>query len=216
MSEPPSKPRIYHITHVDNLASIVADACLWSDREQIARRPEARIVGMSRIKRRRLTRLTMSCHRPLMVGDFVPFNFCPRSFMLFVIHRASHPDLAYRGGQEPMLHFEADLHEVVRWADRLGRRWAVTVANAGSRSTRHFDRIEDLDRIDWDAVAARDFTAPAVKVAKQSEFLFHESFPWTLDRRIGVASRAIHARATAALANSIHRPLVEVLPHWYY
>lgn len=27
----PANPKIYHITHVDNLASIVADGCVWPD-----------------------------------------------------------------------------------------------------------------------------------------------------------------------------------------
>jgi hypothetical protein len=46
----------------------------------------------------------------------VPFYFCPRSLMLFVIYRQNHPDLAYRDGQEPIVHQEADLHEVVNRA----------------------------------------------------------------------------------------------------
>jgi hypothetical protein len=45
--------------------------------------------------------------------------------MLFVIHRANHPELAYRGGQEPIVHLEADLYEVIRWADADGRRWGL-------------------------------------------------------------------------------------------
>lgn len=41
----PEYPKLYHICHVDRLASIVADGCLWSDAE-IARRnpPVPRLV----------------------------------------------------------------------------------------------------------------------------------------------------------------------------
>ena len=74
---------------------------------------------MSTIKQRRL-RLPplVACHPPsTFVGDDAPFYFCPRSIMLFVIHRKNHPDLLYRGGQEPIVHLEADLHEVIAWAE---------------------------------------------------------------------------------------------------
>jgi hypothetical protein len=59
---------------------------------------------MSAIKRRRVEELEVSCHPGTKVGDYVPFYFCPRSVMLYVIHRANHPDLSYRGGQEPIVH----------------------------------------------------------------------------------------------------------------
>ena len=37
MSPPPADPKIYHIVHVDRLASIVADGCLWCDAEIVQR-----------------------------------------------------------------------------------------------------------------------------------------------------------------------------------
>lgn len=47
-------------------------------------------------ERRRQLRLTS--HRDLRVGECVPFYFCPRSVMLYVIRHANHPKLTYRGG----------------------------------------------------------------------------------------------------------------------
>lgn len=44
--------------------------------------------------------------------------------MLYVIYRANSPDLSYRGGQGPIVHMEADLHETVAWANQNNRRWA--------------------------------------------------------------------------------------------
>ena len=116
----PERPKIYHIVHVDNLASIVADGCLWSD-SVMAQRQGGTVIGMGSIKQRRLG-LPVSCHQGTNVGAYVPFYFCPRSIMLFVIHCANHPELAYRGGQQPIVHLEADLHLVVQWAEENGRR----------------------------------------------------------------------------------------------
>ena len=108
MTTPPDRPKLYHITHVDNLRAIVADGALVSDAELIRRGGPAQAIGMSEIKRRRVEELEVGSHPGTKVGDYVPFYFCPRSVMLFVIHRANHPDLTYRGGQECIVHLEAE------------------------------------------------------------------------------------------------------------
>ncbi|WP_205620247.1 DarT ssDNA thymidine ADP-ribosyltransferase family protein [Salinivibrio socompensis] len=64
---------------------------------------------MNTIKQRRLTELTLDSHPDLYVGQCVPFYFCPRSIMLYVIHRADSDELTYKGGQGPIIHLQADL-----------------------------------------------------------------------------------------------------------
>lgn len=118
MTPPPAQPKIYHITHVDNLPGIIADGALVSDAAMMARGGPVAPIGMSSIKMRRVHELEVHSHPGSRVGEYVPFFFCPRSIMLFVIHRANHPELTYRGGQGPIVHLEADLQEVVavgRW-----------------------------------------------------------------------------------------------------
>ena len=215
MSSPPAHPHIYHITHVDNLASIVVDEGLYSDAAMIARGGPAAAIGMSTIKQRRL-RLPVDCHPGDCVGDYVPFYFCPRSIMLFVIHRANHVELAYRGGQEPIIHLESDLHEAVAWADSSDHRWAFSLSNAGAVYAPFRKRLDDLSEIDWNAITATDFRSPAIKEGKQAEFLIYQNFPWTLVSRIGVRSTAVRARVVHVLRGLAHRPPVEVVPAWYY
>ena len=118
MTPPPTQPKIYHITHEENLPAIVQAGELWSDAAMIQRGGPKMPIGMSSIKQRRLA-LPVKCHPGDAVGAYVPFYFCPRSIMLFLIYRANNPDLAYRGGQGPILHLEADLHESVESAVRL-------------------------------------------------------------------------------------------------
>jgi len=72
----PAQPKIYHITHIDNLAGML-DRVAWSDSERIERGLECAVVGMSNIKRRRLEELDVDCHRGTKVGEYVPFYFCP-------------------------------------------------------------------------------------------------------------------------------------------
>ena len=169
---------------------------------------------MDDIKRRRLDELTLSTHPDLHVGDCVPFYFCPRSVMLYVIYRADHPDLTYRGGQAPIVHLVADLRGVVSWAERKRRRWAFTTSNAGSRFFDDYGDLADLGVVDWDAVRARDWRD--CKEEKQAEFLLERSMPWKLVSRIGVMSRSIFQRVHRVLATADHRPAVEIKPNWYY
>jgi hypothetical protein len=216
LSPPPSRPRIYHITHVDNLASIVACGALWSDGECVRRSAAHTRVGMSGIKARRLYELEVDCHPGTKVGEYVPFYFCPRSIMLYLLYRGNHPELDYTGGQCPIVHLEADLHEVVHWAEDQGVRWAFSDRNAGTRYTSFYKDLNQLDRIDWDAVEARDFRHPIIKEGKQAEFLVHEAFAWSLVRRIGTYDRMMAERAMQALHGAKHQLLVSVEAEWYY
>jgi len=216
VSPVPAQPKIYHITHVDNLAAIATERSLLSDAAMLERDGPNVTIGMSVIKKRRIEEIAVPCHPGTMVGDYVPFYFCPRSVMLYLIHRANHPDLNYRGGQGPIVHLEADLCEVVEWAERKDRRWAFSLSNAGSYYVEIRDDLDQIDEINWAAVAEIDFRSSDVKEGKQAEFLVHESFPWKLVRRIGVYSADIKAQAEANLAHAIHRPPVEILRNWYY
>lgn len=200
--------------HVDNLASIVADGHLWADAAMVQRQGGT-VIGMGSIKRRRLG-LPVSCHTGLHVGDCVPFYFCSRSIMLFVIHCANHPELAYRGGQQPIIHLEADMHQVVHWARVEGRRWAFSLSNAGASYTQFGARLDQLGEVNWGGVAATDFRPADVKEAKQAEFLVEQSFPWHLVERVGIHSQVIAPRVASAMQGGAHRPRVEVKRDWYY
>lgn len=213
MSIPP-EPKVYHIVHVDRLASIVADGGLWCDAEIARRAAPGTTIGMTGIKQRRLDELTLTSHPGLHVGDCVPFYFCPRSVMLYMIHQANHPDMTYHGGQEPIIHLEADLHAVISWACENGQRWAFTLSNAGSRFFEDRCDTAELDQINWDAVQATDWRQ--CKDSKQAEFLLERSFPWQLVERIGVLSTVTHYQVVHALPVGGHRPSVEIRADWYY
>lgn len=213
----PAQPKIYHIVHVDRLASIIRDVFLWCDAEMQRRAQQGRAsgttIGMNGIKERRLT-LPLNSHPGLHVGDCVPFYFCPRSVMLYIIHQANHPELSYRGGQEPIVHLEADLHATVQWAQASGRRWAFTTSNAGSYYFEDFADLADLDKIDWTAVRARDWRA--CKEGKQAEYLVERCFPWDLIERIGVFDAHHYRQVLNTLPAQGHRPRVELRREWYY
>lgn len=210
---PPAEPKIYHIVHVDRLASIIGDGALWSDAALQRRARPGTVIGMSTIKRRRLT-YPVKCRPGLNVGDCVPFYFCPRSIMLYVIHMANSPELDYRGGQGPIVHLEADLHETVDWAERHERRWAFTLSNAGSGYFKDRCDLSQLDEIDWPAIQARDWRT--CKEGKQAEFLVERSFPWALVRRVGVRTVDAYNQVTEVVESADHRPDIQIRREWYY
>lgn len=216
----PTTVKIYHIVHVDKLPSIINDGFLWCDAEGIRRKLPGTSIGMNRIKQRRLNELNLQSHPDLRVGDCVPFYFCPRSVMLFLIHRNNDSELIYRGGQEPIVHMEADLLKSVAWAKQNNKRWAFTLSTAAARYFEDRSDLAQLDEINWNAVQARKWSgegiASSVKEDKQAEFLMEYEFPWHLIERIGVSSAGIYKKVVNALPARGHRPRVEIKSEWYY
>lgn len=210
----PTHPKIYHIVHVDRLPSIIASGCLLCDAEIVRRELPGTTIGMNGIKQRRLNQLTLTSHPGLYVGDCVPFYFCPRSVMLFLISRANNHDLAYQGGQGPIIHLEADLRQSVAWAVAQEKRWAFTLSNAGANYFEDRCDLSQLGEINWNAVHATSWSQ--CKEGKQAEFLVERQFPWELVTRIGVMSQLVYTQVCTALGATAHKPRVEIRREWYY
>lgn len=215
MTQRPNPTKIYHITHVENIASIVETGGLLSDAKMVERGGPDVPVGMDDIKARRM-RQTVKCHPPDKVGEYVPFFFCPRSVMLYIFHMDNAPGLTYHGGQRPIVHLELDVDEVIEAADAADVRWAFTNANAATDYARFGSSVGEFEMIDWEAVPDHNFSVPRVKEAKQSEFLVKDQVPWEFVERIGVYSEEYEEQATRALEEAEHRPPVVVRGRWYF
>jgi hypothetical protein len=95
-------------------------------------------------------------------------------------------------------------------------RWAFSLTNAGASYTEFRSQVGELNQLDWTAISATDFRDRYVKEKKQAEFLVYDHFPLHLIERIGVKTAAIQNQVNAVLAQSQHRPPVEVVPQWYF
>lgn len=124
----PAQRKIYHITHLRNLAQIASGGWLYSDAKRIALGLQCDVVGLSGIKERRLKEILVSCHPETTVGQYVPFYFCPRSIMLYVLHKGNLAELNYTEGQRPILHLQADMLATIEWARKKKVRWASAIA----------------------------------------------------------------------------------------
>jgi hypothetical protein len=210
----PINPKIYHIVHVDRLASILAAGGLLCDAAVIANQIAGTTIGMDSIKQRRLRELKLASYLDLYVGDCVPFYFCPRSIMLFMIRQANHPELNYQGGQGAIVHLQADLLASVAWANQQQRRWAFTLSNAGSYYFEDRCDLNQLGELDWMAIQTNQWKE--CKEGKQAEFLMENNFSWHLIEKIGVYSPQIYQQVTHLIQHVAHKPTVEIKPDWYY
>lgn len=200
---------IFHITHVDNLAGIVQAGCLWSDSQRRRQNFACMNIGYEHIKQRRLSRpVTVAAGGSL--GDYVPFNFCPRSVMLYVIHRNVVP--GYWGGQRPVVHLVTSVEAAVA----SGRPWAFTDIHAELAYARYFDKLAYLDQIDWTVIPLRDWRGEERKKRRQAEFLVYDWFPWHCVERIGVYNPVVADRVEQICRTAEHRPVVDVKRDWYY
>lgn len=207
--------KIYHIVHINNLPSIIADGYLFADSEMKKQKKDGMTIGMNKIKERRLS-LPLISHNKLYVGECVPFYFCPRSIMLYILYMGNSPDIEYHGGQSPIIHLVSDLHKTVEWAEQNGLRWAFTTSNAGARYFEDYADLSELDNIDWQAVRATQWNARDVKEKKQAEFLVEQRFPWELVEQIGVYSYHEYEQVLDIIGSKKNGVLTSIQKTWYY
>lgn len=216
----PANPKIYHIVHIDRLNSIVNDGCLWSDSEVLNRKLPGTQIGMKKIKERRLKELLLTSHRNLHVGECVPFYFCHRSIMLYMLFKGNNPELGYVNGQDQIIHLVADLHNAINWSEKNALRWAFTLSNAGAYAFEDRNNITQLGEINWDAVQSVQWSGnsvdPIIRQSKQAEFLVENRFPWSLFERIGVNTEQMQQQVKSVLSSVDVQPQVSIERTWYY
>ena len=199
--------KVSHITHIDNLGSILQQSCLWSDDKRLELGLVNQNIGYNHIKQRRLVR-PVNVAAGGAIGQYVPFNFCPRSVMLFVIYKG-HPD--FQGGQDRVLHLISDT-DTIRFSNQHCFFTDIHADLDYAEQIDDFDRIGELDiqRI-INEKYWQDF-----KEEKQAEFLAFESVQWTTIKQIGVKTEALAGEVNALLQAEQHKPEVVIRPEWYY
>lgn len=199
--------KISHITHISNLQSILEQGCLWSDAKRIELGLVNQNIGYSHIKQRRLMR-PVSVAAGGTIGQYVPFNFCPRSVMLFVIHKG-HDD--FKGGQDEIVHLVSDV-ETVRLSNQ---HCFFTDIHADLDYAEQIDDFERINELDLQRIIQEQYWQD-FKEEKQAEFLAFESVKWHTINQIGVKTPAMADRVREILKTHDHQPKIEVQPKWYY
>jgi hypothetical protein len=218
--EPPGRPRpwvkgetaVYHITYIENLASIVRAGQLDCDNGCVAAAIEPVSIAYSSLKEQRArTEVTVASGGTL--ADYVPFYYAPRSPMLYTIWRGN--VIEYAGSQDDIVH-------LVCSADELAEPGCFVVTNRHpiNALAEQFMDFEAIDGLDWPLMNDdywRDTDEDGDrKYRRQAEFLVHRRVPVEAIRLVGAMTDEVAARAAKLLAPMPSPPPITVRKDWYY
>ncbi len=206
--------KLYHITHIKNLPSIVLAGGLHCDDGRLEHSLKCIGIAHQNIKDRRANR-SVPVAQFGTLAHYVPFYFAPRSPMLYAIHRncVEH----YTGGQGPIVHLVSTAEAV----SDANLPFAFTDGHAEMAVSEFFENLSEVnDKIDWPVMKSKFWNDipdhPDRKRKRQAEFLVHQFFPWTLIKGIGVIDGDMEQEVGRILAATEHQPVVRVARAWYY
>ncbi|MEP0859253.1 DUF4433 domain-containing protein [Trichocoleus sp. DQ-U1] len=204
---------IYHITHINNLLSILNSGGLIANSKLRRERINYVDIAHESIQDRR-ARTLVPCGAGGVLHDYVPFYFARRSPMLFTIHKGNVE--GYNQGQESVIYLVSTAEAI----EAMALTFAFTDGHGIIGYTQFSDDLEDLDMVDWDIMEAKYWNDTADdndrKRRRQAEFLVHQFCPWTLITGIGVINTTIQEQVQRLLQKVNYQPPVKVYPNWYY
>jgi hypothetical protein len=149
-----------------------------------------------------------------VLSDYVPFYFTPFSIMMFNVKtgwggitRREHRDIVI---------FVSSIHRV----RELGLPFIFTNQHAYPVETEFFNRVEDLDRIDWPLLQSRIFKTsdsdPGRQVRYQAEALVHQRVPLAALLGIGCHDATVRDGLQSMVDARGLDLTIKVTPNWYF
>lgn len=225
--------RIYHVTHISNLAGVLSSGALLADASKAWEgRPAVDISSAETRESRRA--ILVSGQGSLSVAKYVPFFLSPDASVWDSIRAHSDdPRLALDADASAPFDFVILVSTVKKALDaqagaqagaestdaagvadeESGSAVASVVATDGDATgvlTRFGASREDAERVLRTLRA--DPESPAIL---EAEFLVEEAFPYELVTLIGVANDKVREAVKPILAASSHKPKVAVYPPWF-
>lgn len=165
---------IYHITHIDNLESILSEGGLLAYNIMLETQTNYTNIAYQNIQDRRATN-DVPCGGGGVLHDYVPFYFAPRSPMPYTISRGNVEN--YTQGQAAVIHLVSSIENIE--AEDLC--FVFTDGHAVMTFTDFFDDLNYLGAIDWDVMESRYWNDTNEdndrKRRRQAEFLVRYFFP---------------------------------------
>lgn len=206
---------IYRMIHIDNLDVLLRRQALHAPNQTPNDGLKYRTIHDADVQTKRR-------NSPVSVGpcgtihDYVPFYFGRRSPMLLRLH-TDRVD-GYTEGQGPLIYLVSSIQAVVD----AGAKFIFSDGHGLAKYTKWFESTEDLDKVDWTAVHARQWNDTVQDMdrqrRKQAEFLVHQTCPWTAITTIAVLNDKLSARVQTI--QSAHRQAlrrsIAIQPTWYY
>ena len=139
---------IYHITHINNLDSILRDGVLWCDAERVKRKYNTVNISYEHLKQRRfITPVPIGAQGVL--ADYAPFYFCNRSPMLCAIYKGG-----VTGNQETQIDIIYFVSSAEKVAEISKQPWCFSDGHGVDKLTEFYKDLKELSNIDWELIAA--------------------------------------------------------------
>ncbi|WP_166789739.1 DarT ssDNA thymidine ADP-ribosyltransferase family protein [Cryobacterium fucosi] len=210
--------RIYHVTHIRNLAGILESGALLADTSEAwTTRP---VVDISSVPNRDARRIALVAgDGSASVAGYVPFFLSPNARLW---------DGLLTGTADPRLSVDAHTAEIFDFVilvstvkklrdaqavaeDMAVAAVAVTDGDAAGTLTRIGATPETSDSL------LRRLRADAESDAiLRAELLVAETFPFDLVTLVGVANDKVRDEVRGILSASAHKPKVAVYPPWFH
>lgn len=209
--------RIYHVTHISNLAAILATGGLLADAsDALETRPTVDISSAEVREARRAAALPGE--DGLVIADYVPFFLSPHANVWDAIRaRSGDPRLVlntHGSDAYDFVIFVSTVKKVVEahapTNDEFPAAVAVADGDAAKESTRVASSSEGVDRM-----LVRLRSDPDSDVLLDAELLVQESFPLELVTLLGVANDRVRDAVRDILRTSTYSPKVAVYPPWF-
>jgi ssDNA thymidine ADP-ribosyltransferase, DarT len=206
---------IYRLAHIDNLEVLLRRGGLHAPKHTPKDGLPYRTIHNVEIQMERRV-WPIPCGPKGTIHDYVSFYFGPRSPMLFQLRTGWVP--GYAEGQDPLIYLMSSAQKILA----ANIPFVFSDGHGIAAYTHWYDSLDDLERIDWQAVYARiwksDLNDMDRQRRKQAEFLVHRFCPWPAIEEIGVLNGTVKDKVERILARfgvSLHRT-VTIKPDWYY
>jgi hypothetical protein len=206
---------IFRIVPVVNLPTIIERGGVHAPNRTPNDGRIYRVIHNVSIQEERRVR-SIPCGPRGVVHDYVAFYFGPRSPMLLQLHTGQVP--GHTEGQDRIIYLVSSAQAV----QQNSTLFVFSDGHGIARFTEWFDNLQDLPRVDWQAVYARQWNDTLEDMdrqrRKQAKFLVLGFCPWDLIERVAVRTPAMRDEVNRILAAApavCMRP-VDVKPDWYY
>lgn len=159
---------IFRIIHVDNLEVCLKRGGIYAPLHSPEDGLQYRTIHNNEIQTIRKIH-PIPCGTGGTIHDYVPFYFGPLSPMLFQLHTGMVS--GYTEGEEPILYLVTTVESI------LGAKlqYVFSDGHGIASYTEWFDQVDDLDKVDWEAVYAHYWHDTLedndIQRRKQAEFL---------------------------------------------
>jgi hypothetical protein len=195
--------RIYHLTHVSNLAGVIEQGALVTG-------AAANLELSPADLREERAEIELPGTGELRLTDFVPFFLSPEAELWQELRAGrDHPRLSTAAQRADSFDF-VFLVSTVRHVVASESTFVLTDANAEGNATRFATTREDAERMLYRLRAAADDTE-----LHNAEFLVAGRLPLESISLIGVANDKVRQSVRDLLAGSDFTPKISVYPPWF-